>query len=74
MKILSFPHLKVVPNLCAEHKYDILKNMCNQTGHIDFHSMEGLITCLVNDILQNIFFCVWQKKEILTDLKQFEGE
>jgi len=29
---------------------------------------------LVTDILQNIFFCVQQKKEIHTGLKQLEGE
>jgi len=37
---------------------------------IDFHSWEkmllksmGSINCLVTDILQNIFFCVQQKKK-----------
>jgi len=30
--------------------------------------------CLVNHILQNIFFCVQQKKEIHTTLEQIEGE
>jgi len=29
----------------------------------------GSINCLVTDILQNIFFCVQQKKEIHTGLK-----
>jgi len=34
----------------------------------------GPINCLVNNILQNIFFCVRQKKEICTDLEQLEVE
>jgi len=48
---------------------------------IDFNSIfsqlwksMGSINCLVTDILQNIFFCVQQKKEIHTGLKQVEGE
>jgi len=32
----------------------------------------GCINCLVTDILQNIIFCVQQKKEIHTGLKQLE--
>jgi len=43
---------------------------------IDFHSyffllwkFKGSINCLVTDILQSIFLCVQQKKEIHTDLK-----
>jgi len=34
----------------------------------------GSIECLVTNILQNIFFCVQQKKETHTGLKQLEGE
>ncbi len=30
--------------------------------------------CLVTKILQNIFVCIWQKKEIHTGLEQLEGE
>ncbi len=32
------------------------------------------ISCLATNILQNIFFCVQQKKETHTDLKQEEDE
>jgi len=48
---------------------------------IDFHSIffflrksMGSINCLVTNILQNIFLCVQQKKEMNTGLKQLEGE
>jgi len=34
----------------------------------------GPVNYLVTDILQNIFICVQQKKEIHTGLKQLEGE
>jgi len=43
------------------------------TVAIDFKSM-GSINCLFANILQNIFFCVHQKKETHTGLKQLEGE
>jgi len=33
----------------------------------------GPVNYLVTDILQNIFICVQQKKEIHTGLKQLEG-
>jgi len=44
---------------------------------IDFHSIfffllwksMGSINCLVYDILQNMYFCVQQKKEMNTGLK-----
>jgi len=39
-----------------------------------FPTMEVPVNCLVADILQNIFPCVQQKKEIHTGLKQLEGE
>ncbi len=47
------------------------------TVAIDFHSrgknsME--VNLLVNNILQNIFFCVQQKKLIHTGLEKLEGE
>ncbi len=32
------------------------------------------ISCFVTNILQNIFFCVQQKKETHTGLDQVEGE
>jgi len=34
----------------------------------------GSKNCLVSHFLQNIFFCVQQKKEIHTGLEQLEGE
>ncbi len=47
---------------------------------IDFHSMEkkilwksmATVNCLVTNILQNIFFCVQQKKEAHTGLVELE--
>jgi len=46
------------------------------TVAIDFHSIfySNQINFLVTDILQNIFFCVQQKKETHTGLEQPEGE
>ncbi len=46
---------------------------------IDFHdmgenTMEINSNCLVTNILQNIFSCVQQKKQIHTGLEQHEGE
>jgi len=43
-------------------KEDILKNVGNSQW------------ALVTDILQNILFCVQQKKEMYTCLKQLEGK
>jgi len=51
-------------------------------GPIDSHSILPPIlwksmwssNCLVTHILQNILFCVQQKKEICTGLEQLEGE
>jgi len=47
------------------------------TCKIDFHSRKkkqwksvGAVNCLVNNPLQNIFFCVQQKKESRTSLEQ----
>ncbi len=37
-------------------------------------SMAIISNCLVTNILQNIFFCVQQKKETHTGLAQHEGE
>jgi len=34
----------------------------------------GSINCLVTDIIQNVFLCVQQEKEIHTSLKQLDGE
>jgi len=42
-------------------------------GEILWKSM-GSINCLVTNILQNIFICVQQKKEIHTGVEQHEGE
>jgi len=51
------------------------------TGAIDFHSRKKIlwqstatVSCLDTNILQNIFFCVQQKKETHTGLEQHEGE
>jgi len=76
MKILSsFTQLQVVLNL-----YDFLYYTKNKRRYYEeclffllWKSM-GSINCLVTDILQNIFFCVQQKKENHTGLKQLEGE
>jgi len=58
--------------LLLNTKEDILKNVDNQTVDVPhffpsiiWKSM-GYINCLVTDILQNIFLCVQQKKEIHT--------
>jgi len=56
--------------------------MSNQKGTspIDFHEMGWgtvmrPINCLVTDILQNIFFCLQQKKYIIhIRFEQHEGE
>jgi len=56
---------------------DILKNVGKKTVDcIEFHSKtrQWTVNCLVTNILQNIFFCVHQKKETQTDLKQLEDE
>jgi len=42
-------------------------------GEILWKSM-GSINCLVTNILQNIFICVQQKKEIHIGVEQHEGE
>jgi len=55
-------------------KEDILKNIGNQTGFFFFSILWKSMNCLVTHILQNIFFCVQQKKAIHTDLEQLEGE
>ncbi len=31
------------------------------------------VSCLVTNIPQNIFFCVWEKKETHTGLEQHDG-
>jgi len=62
---------------------DILKNVGNQTvdgSHwipyrkkkIPLKSMAS-VNCLVTNNLQNIFYCVQQKKETHTGLEQHEG-
>ncbi len=42
---------------------------------IEIHTMDSMATvsCLVTNILQNIFFCVWEKKETHTGLEQHDG-
>jgi len=77
MKILpSFTKINFF--LVLNTKEDILKNVSNQTvdGPQWFPLYFNLwsINCLITDILQNIFFCVQQKKETHTGLKQLEGE
>jgi len=68
MKVLSlFTHPQVVPNL-----YEFLSSAENKIKYFedtDFHRMENG-NCLVTDILQNIFFCAQQKKEMYTGLEQ----
>ncbi len=69
----------VLPNT----EEDILKKVCNQAvlGTIDFNSREkntmevnGTQNCSVSHILQNIFLCVQQNKDIHTGLELIEGE
>ncbi len=65
----------VIPNLyfflsAVEHKRYFEK--CLQQK-IQWKSM-ATVNCLVTDILQNIFFCVQQKKETHTGLEQVKGE
>ncbi len=67
----------VLPNT----KEDILKKVCNQAvlGHhclrkkIQWKSMVPQ-NCSVSHILQNIFLCVQQNKDIYTGLELLEGE
>jgi len=69
--------------LLLNTKYDMLKNVGNQTvdGPIDFHSMGaqkyesqwGSSKVWLPHIVQNIFFCVQQKKGIHTGLEKLEG-
>ncbi len=66
----------VLPNT----KEDILKKVCNQAvlGHHceKIYTMEvnGAQNCSVSQILQNIFLCVQQNKDIHTGLELIEGE
>ncbi len=68
----------VLPNT----KEDILKKVCNQAvlGHINFHSRNkntievNGVPESVSHILQNIFLCVQQNKDIHTGLELLEGE
>ncbi len=77
MKILSFTHPQVVPNLNVFIL--MIFNVGNQTvgshleqGKILWKSI-GTRNCLVTHILLYIFFCV-QKKETHTGLGKLEGE
>ncbi len=45
----------------------------NNVGNQTLTSM-ATVNCLITNILQNIFFCVLQKKDIHIDLEQLEGE
>jgi len=77
----SFTHPQVVPNLyeflsLTEHKRRyfeiwVTKQLISTN---DFHSMEVNGVGLVTDILQNIIFCIQQKKETHTGLEQLEDE
>jgi len=64
--------------LLLNTKKDILNYVGNQTVDewIFFFRLwksTRSTNCLVTEIIQNIFLCVQQKKEILTGLKQLEG-
>jgi len=50
--------------LLLNTKEDILKSISKLTTPIDFHTRKkiGAVNFLVTNILQNIFFCVQQKK------------
>jgi len=48
-----------------------LKKVGNQTN--TYYEYCGSQWGLVTDILQNIFFCVQQNKEIQTGMKQLDG-
>jgi len=78
--------LQVVSNLyeflLLNTKEDILKNARQLMDPIDFHiffllwksmGYKYVINCMVTDILQNIFFCIQQKKFIQV-FKQLDGE
>jgi len=72
----------IVPNLyelhnSAEHKLRYFEECHSQTVDwpIDFQSIFSLwksVVCTSTHILQNIIFCVQQKKEIHTGLDQLE--
>jgi len=55
-------------------------SVCKQLMGLDFHSKEKILwmsmrlKCLISDILQNIFFCVQQKKDIHKGLEHLEGK
>ncbi len=48
----------------------------DDVNDVDFHKESQLATgnCFVTNILQNIFFCVFQKKETHTGLEQLKGD
>ncbi len=54
-------------------KEDFLKNVSKQTVDSDFQKKKKNY-CLVTNILQNIVFCVQQRKETCADLQQMDGE
>ncbi len=68
----------VLPNT----KEDILKRVCKRFwGTIDFHGIFFLLwksmvpqNRSVSHILQNIFLCVQQNKDVYTGLELLEGE
>ncbi len=75
-KILSFAHSQVVPNL-YEFLWKYIGNQTVDSSHWLFdHCIFSILwlsmaigNCLVTNILQNIFFCVQQKKKTHTGLR-----
>ncbi len=89
MKILSsFTHPQVFQTcmnffVLPNTKEDIWRKFVTRLfwGTIDFHSrkkntmeVNGAQNCSVSHILQNIFLCVQQNKDIHTGLELLEGE
>jgi len=54
----------------AEHKRRYFGECWLQSSwQSDFHQVNGVYNCSVTYVLQNIFFCVQQKKETHTGLE-----
>ncbi len=51
----------------------LYRRSLNNVGNQTLTSM-ATVNCLITNILQNIFFCALQKKDIHIDLEQLEGE
>ncbi len=85
MKILSFTHPQVVPNLyeclcSAEHKGRYSEECEKQSSSgapvFFFLLWKSMVpqNSLITNFLQNIFLCVQQNKDIHTGLERLEGE